>query len=396
MHNVSVPVIMYHSIGIPNKKWKYNYLTCPFTQFENQLKWMKNRGFQTITLDQLYEYVSKGVEIPNKSVILTFDDGFGDNWVFAYPLLKKYGMKATVYVNPEFVESRKEKDNLEDVWEGKVDINNLDTLGYLSWEELKIMEDEKIFDVQSMTHTWYPCSENVIDFRHYNDSYFWMTWNDNIEKKPCLHVDNEKLIKYGQPVYENGRSIGVKKYFPDEELDQFMVDFYVENSKSLGNNFKERMADAFNDYKLKNSLNDRYETDEEYEKRIYYELGESKEILEKNLNKEIEFLCWPGGAVTQEALEIASELGYLSSTVGKDLKDQRKHLKNKHGENASRINRIGNSMYWDGVEGSESKIKYMNGLQLALSLHRFRNDGLSSKFSFLILGGFGKLYNFLY
>ena len=124
MNNVPVPVIMYHSVGIPNKKWSFNYLTCPYNQFESQLKWINNWGFKTILLDELYEYMSDGVEIPDNSVVLTFDDGYVDNWVFAYPLLKKYNMKAIIYVNPEFVESRKEKLTLEDFWENRVKLED--------------------------------------------------------------------------------------------------------------------------------------------------------------------------------------------------------------------------------------------------------------------------------
>lgn len=386
--NLPVPVIMYHSVGVPNKKWMFNYLTCPYQIFENQLKWLKNRGFHTINLDELYSYMSKGIGIPKKSIVLTFDDSYGDNWVFAYPILKKYGMKATVYVNPEFIEYRKEKNNLDDVWGKKLRINDLDTLGYLSWEELKIMEDNKIFDVQShtMTHTWYPYSENVLDFRHPQDSYFWMTWNENVKRKPHLQTDNENLVKYGQPVYENGRSIEVKRYFPDKELDQFMIEFYDENSKSFENNFNKKLITTLNQYKLKNTLNDRYETDKEYKNRIYHELNESKRILEKKLKKEIKFLCWPGGAVTQEALDMASEIGYLSSTAGKDLGKYRNYFKNQFGDTPSRINRIGNSMYWDGVEGPNSKIVYKNGLELLLAIYNFQNRKILSKISFLSLG----------
>lgn len=75
-------------------------------------------------------------------------------------------------------------------------------MGYLSWEELKIMEEEMVFDVQShsMTHTWYPSSEKVTDFRHQNDPYFWMTWNDNIEKKPNLQVDKKKIELINQGI----------------------------------------------------------------------------------------------------------------------------------------------------------------------------------------------------
>lgn len=206
--NSSVPVVMYHSVGIHNKKWKSRYLNCPYPIFESHLKWMKRTGFKTISLKDLYLHMKENKKVPKNSVVLTFDDGYLDNWVFVYPLLKKYGFKGTIYVNPDFVDRRKiVRDNLESVWSGDVNLNKLQDSGYLSWEELKIMDEEGYMDVQShtMTHTWYPKSSKIIDFRHPQDPYLWMTWNNFPELKPYLWSDREELIFYGQPVYENDR-----------------------------------------------------------------------------------------------------------------------------------------------------------------------------------------------
>lgn len=390
MNNVPVPVIMYHSVGIPNENWCFNYLTCPYDIFESQLKWLKSRGFKTISLDELYQYMAKGIEIPKNSVVLTFDDGYADNWVFSYPLLKKYGMKATIYINPEFIESRKEKPNLEDVWENKSNVKDLDTLGYLSWEELKIMEKEGVVDIQShsMTHTWYSKSDKIIDFRHPNDQYFWMTFNENIDEKSHLHIDNSDLVLYGEPVYEYDRAIGTRKYLPDLKLNEYLVN-YVRNhgSDTLFNHkgWKDELFNLVKEYKKNNSLNGRFETEREYEERMYYELKESKRIIETKLKKDVKFLCWPGGSVTEKALQIASEVGYISSTAAKDMINERKYLKNIPGEDPSRINRIDAVMYWDGVEGPESKIEYKNGFYLTLSLYNYQNRFLLSRISFLIL-----------
>ena len=76
MNNYSVPVVMYHSIGVSNEKWKSNYLTCNYQIFENQLKWIKRKGFKTISLMDLYSHMKQGKKIPKKAIVLTFDDGF--------------------------------------------------------------------------------------------------------------------------------------------------------------------------------------------------------------------------------------------------------------------------------------------------------------------------------
>ncbi len=57
------------------------------------------------------------------------------------------------------------------------------------------MEEDGCADIQShtMSHTWLPRSDRIIDFRHPDDPYTWMTWNQNIEKKPYLQKDDETL-----------------------------------------------------------------------------------------------------------------------------------------------------------------------------------------------------------
>lgn len=379
MSKPSVPVIMHHSIGIPNKNWQWNYLTCPYNVFENQLKWLEKKKFHTISLQQLYNYMNEGIDLPMNPIVLTFDDGFLDNWVFAYPLLKKYGFKGTIYVSPEFVDSRSIiRNNLKDLWNGDADINELDTTGYLSWNEIKKMENDGIIDIQShtMTHTWYPISGKIIDFRHPDDVYTWMTWNNNCEKKPSLQIDNKDYVNYGEPVYQHGRAIGIKRYYPDENLKEHLINYVKEkggaNYFSSGN-WRDELFKVVKKYVENNQINELKETEDEYVKRLYYELKTSKDLIENKLNKEIKFLCWPGGAITDEALKIALDVGYISSTAAKDI-TQRKHLKNKFGELPYRINRISPVLFWDGIEGFASKIKYKPGFYFVMSLYSFQAD----------------------
>ena len=349
--NPAVPVIMYHSIGIPNKNWRWTYLTCHYKTFEEHLKWMKIMGFHSVSLQQLYTYTAEGRKLPKNPVALTFDDGYVDNWVFAYPLLKKYGFKSTIFVSPEFVDQRNVmRKTLENVYNDEVELNDLETVGYLSWREMKVMEED-IMDVQShtMTHTWYPNNNIIIDFRHPGDSYIWMTWNDNPEKKPCLQIDDKEFVNYGEPVYQHGRAIGIRRFFPDENLKTYLKGFVKEKGRGFfrSKNWREKLFKVVEKYKRENRFDERFETEEEYEERIYYELQKSKEIIEDKLSKEVKFLSWPGGAVTDKALKTASEVGYILSTYSsKEISACYKNLKN-NGKDPSRIKRMGSTLYWN-------------------------------------------------
>lgn len=88
-------ILMYHMVRehIPNAK--FNKLRVKPAEFEKQILWMKEQGFHFITMQELQENWGKHLE---KTVAITFDDGYLDNLENAYPILEKYQAKATIYV----------------------------------------------------------------------------------------------------------------------------------------------------------------------------------------------------------------------------------------------------------------------------------------------------------
>ncbi len=89
-------VLMYHMVSdhLNKDESKFNRLRVKPEEFEKQLKWLKQNNWNSYTLSELV----KLKEIPEKSVVITFDDGYEDNYKNAYPLLKKYNFKATIYI----------------------------------------------------------------------------------------------------------------------------------------------------------------------------------------------------------------------------------------------------------------------------------------------------------
>jgi len=383
-NNTPIPVYMYHSVGIPNQKWQWNHLTCPYTIFEKQMKWISKFGYKTITLSELYDYIFNNKKIDKKSIILTFDDGYLDNWIFAFSILKKYGLKGTIFVNPDFVDKRNIIRKQYKTDKNPKNINKRKVLGFMSWRELKISEQESIFDIQShaLTHTWYPISNKIIDFRRPKDNYIWMTWNSHKELKPYLQIDDPNYINYGKPVYRFGKSLNNKRYFPDPRISELLISHVKKNGNInyfRAPDWKEKLFRKVEDFKAKHSICDAYEKDMEYQKRIKYELMESKNIIEKKLNKKVEFLCWPGGSGSDIGVRIAKKVGYKMSTTARDLSLQyRKKLKNTPDQQSDRIARVSPILYWNGKENEQSKIIYYNPLDFILSILIYKNTYLAA------------------
>jgi peptidoglycan/xylan/chitin deacetylase (PgdA/CDA1 family) len=91
---------MYHYISAPpstQDRIRYG-LSVPPEMLEAQLNLLREHGFATITLRQLYEYLANGAPLPERPIVLTFDDGYIDNYTHAFPILQKYGMIGTFFV----------------------------------------------------------------------------------------------------------------------------------------------------------------------------------------------------------------------------------------------------------------------------------------------------------
>jgi peptidoglycan/xylan/chitin deacetylase (PgdA/CDA1 family) len=94
-----VAVLMYHHIGpLPDESDKIRYgLTVSEEEFESHLKYLKEGGFNLMTLGQVESAIDND-KLPPKTVVLTFDDGYDDNYLYAKPILEKYKFPATFFV----------------------------------------------------------------------------------------------------------------------------------------------------------------------------------------------------------------------------------------------------------------------------------------------------------
>lgn len=126
-----VPVFMYHDI-LPEKEVFFDVTP---EEFENHLKRIQEEGATPISLEQLVTHLRTGLPLPEKPILLSFDDGYGGHYKYVYPLLKKYGYPAVFSIYPSGV-------------------GNNTGRSHVSWEELKEMAADPLITIaaHSLTH----------------------------------------------------------------------------------------------------------------------------------------------------------------------------------------------------------------------------------------------------
>jgi peptidoglycan/xylan/chitin deacetylase (PgdA/CDA1 family) len=341
-----VPVLTFHSVGMNYDDWVWSHLSESADMFERFLVRLHKQGYKTVSLQQLYDHMSGGQRCDAKSIVLVFDDGYLDNWTTVAPLLKKYDMCGAVYVNPEFVDPGTElRPTLDDLGGNVEELHSIEHRGFMNWAELEVLDSSGVLDVQShsMSHTWYFTGPGIVDSYAPGSAptYPWMSWNSRPDRKPFyLSEDQSEFVAWGTPVFENEKSIIARRFFPDQEMvekvqdvveKQGGVEFFA--NPDWRDQYRKITADVTGD----RPFSGEYESERDFEKRVSWELAEAKSIIEEKLNKQVHFLCWPGGGVDATSKRLALETGHLSWTLpGGDASDKR----NVPGADATEVKRV--------------------------------------------------------
>ena len=170
------------------------------------------------------------------------------------------------------------------------------------------------------------------------------SWNAKPERKPYYLSENQQhLLPYGYPVFEHKKSLEVLRFFPDQTLVTEVSNFVF---KRGGRAFFARNDwRAILDSEVKRVCNGKpfpgtYETDAQRRERVTHELLSSKSIIGNQLCKDVDFICWPGGANSDMVKELAQNAGYKAWTLSSG---EQRGKKNCPGADPVSIRRIGTS-----------------------------------------------------
>ena len=131
-----IPVLMYHHFDDTSDAGAVVIKD----EFKKQINYLKENGYNTITLQELIDFKNGKIKLPEKSILITSDDGYLSNYEFMYPILKENNMKATIFVIGENI------DNAEkNIQEGK-------GIPKFNWSQAKEMYESGVIDLQSHTY----------------------------------------------------------------------------------------------------------------------------------------------------------------------------------------------------------------------------------------------------
>jgi peptidoglycan/xylan/chitin deacetylase (PgdA/CDA1 family) len=146
---VKIPILYYHAVA--DDTFGIEQMFVRIREFDEQMKFMKDNGYQCVTFDDLSR-----IGDFKKPFMITFDDGYEDNYTNAYPILKKYGFRATVFLVPLYVDKNRylktaEILEMRDLFDFQSHTLTHEYLTSLSYEEIDRQLRESKAEIEALT-----------------------------------------------------------------------------------------------------------------------------------------------------------------------------------------------------------------------------------------------------
>ncbi len=169
----TIPVLAYS--GFSRKKAAK--LTVTAAEFKRQMKFLSENGYRVITLNQFLDFIEFKKQIPDKSVLITFDDGRHSIYDIAFPILKGYGFPATLFVSTDFIGKK----------------------GAMSWSQINVLSENN-FDIQCKIKT--PLNMAGLKTEKFYKKYFKDLQTEISGSKKIIKKRLNRECRY--PAYSHG------------------------------------------------------------------------------------------------------------------------------------------------------------------------------------------------
>jgi len=265
--NDSVPVLCYHKVA-PDTGFTPEKL-------DKQLSYLKSSGYETISAVQLYDYIVNGARIPNKPVMITFDDATLDNWVYSIPILNRHGFKGVFFAitsfigdgacRPMFVDN-KETPEIDSAADSFTKAIRGDFSQFMNVNEIIKTVNNYDHEVYSHSATHQMCFKSLNQKGVYPDKWHW----------GMLSIYGS--LYDGAIYYERGSALANDGFWPS----------------------------GHNNMMNQGTKEDRY-------KFCIKEMQSSRKVMKDILGGEQDFFCWPWGEYDELSVEALKECGYKAA-----------------------------------------------------------------------------------
>jgi len=310
-----IPILIYHSINEPRPGHVWARLSLPPAVFEAQMAHIRHAGLNPIGLREAHAGLSEPGALPPRPVVVSFDDGYLDNHLFALPILERYEIPATLFAAPEFVDRRAGVRSGEGVAPGSEA-----SYGYLCYDELRAMEATGLVRVEShsTTHGEIAIGPEILDFHHPEGDAYWIHWQLQPERKPdWLTCDYRRQIPLGTPVYRHTYAMVGRCWSPPEQEIEACRQAVRESGGGAffeRSDWRRRLREiALAAAPAERDDPSRRESEADYRARVLADLGDCRAELARELGHEVRYLCWPCGLYDDTTRALAAEAGYAAT-----------------------------------------------------------------------------------
>ena len=213
--DTKIPILLYHNFVtvVPETEPdNYNYINTP-KSFEENIKVIIENGYTPISLKELYDSNSGKINLPEKPILITFDDGYYSNYEYIYPILKKYKVEASIFIVTNNI--------------GK----EIDNIKYLSWDNCLEMQNSGLVEIYSHStrHIFY----DKVPVREIRDDVLesYRIIEENLGKKDL------KIFAYPYGAYTNETVRALK----NNGIDMQLYDIGINNFNSFDKDYVKRI-----------------------------------------------------------------------------------------------------------------------------------------------------------
>ncbi len=296
-------------------------------KFEAQILFLAENNYMSLTSNEFYEIITGKRENVENAIVLTFDDGHHSLWSFAFPILKKYGMKAISFLVPDKIRDDKIRlPNLEDILLGEFtleDIKKRENVNpFCTWQEIYKMHESKTIDFQShsLHHHSIFTSNRIVDFT--NPSSKFSLLNNSLV--PVIRKNGSdtypESIEPGYPLFQWAPAMSWKKRFiENEEFVNACTNFVSNNNNEeffIKKNWRDELYRFAKAAEKSGIVFGKYQSKDEQYNDILKNLKESKQIIEQKINAEVNHLCYPYFQGSETSFRASKEAGYIANYWG--------------------------------------------------------------------------------